>query len=76
MNDWQRSDTNEGNGYFWENEAEGVSAFEDTSEGASRFYAWIGTPDDHDDAGHSHTMPTLDEAIANLDAIISGAIEP
>ena len=34
------------------------------------------TPDDHDDAGHSHSMPTRGEAVANLYAIINGTIEP
>lgn len=76
MADWQGSDTVEGNGYFWENAEEGISAFQDTSEGRSQWYAWEGTPDDHDDAGHSHTMPTLNAAVANLKAIINGDIEP
>lgn len=70
MSDWQRSDTNEGNGYFWENVDEDISAFEDTSEGASRWYAWVGTPDDHDDAGQSGVFPTRDEAVADLIDII------
>lgn len=70
MSDWQRSDTIEGNGYFWENAAEGISAFEDTSEGTSQWYAWVGTPDDHDDAGQSGVFPTLDEAVADLFRII------
>ena len=76
MSDWTRGDTIEGNGYMWQNEAEGISAFEDTSEGYSQWYAWLGTTDDHDDAGHSHVLPTRDEAIANLYAIIAGDIEP
>lgn len=64
----QRSDTNEGNGYFWTNADETVSAFEDTSEGASRFYAWIGPIDAHDTADQTDVFPTLDEAVAALDA--------
>jgi hypothetical protein len=74
MAEWTRSDSVEGNGYFWTNGEE--SAFEDTSEGVSRFYAWNGTIDEHDDAGHSHTMPTLDEAVDNLYAIVMGDVEP
>lgn len=68
MNDWTRSDTIEGNGYFWENEAERISAFEDTSEGTSQWYAWMGTTDDHDTATQSGVFPTLDEAVAALEA--------
>lgn len=63
----KRSDTIEGNGYFWTNDDETISAFEDTSEGASRFYAWNGSTDDHDDAEQTDVYPTLDEAIAALD---------
>ena len=62
-NDWQRSDTIEGNGYFWENAAEGMSAFEDTSEDDSQWYAWMGTPDDHDTAEHSPVKSTLVQAV-------------
>lgn len=69
---WQRSDTIEGNGYFWENESEGIAAFEDTSEGASRWYAWLGTADDHDDAGHGRVCDTLDEATESVYAIVEG----
>jgi hypothetical protein len=63
-----------GNSYYWHNETDDVSAFEDTSEGL--WYAWAGTPDEHDDAGHSHALPTRDEAVENLYAIIEGTIEP
>lgn len=73
---WTRSDTIEGNGYFWYDDETETSAFEDTSTGASRWYAWIGTPDEHDDAGHSATMPTLGDAVDNLDAIIRGEVQP
>lgn len=66
MNDWQRGDTTEGNGYTWENVAEGISAFEDTSEGYSQWYAWRGTSWDHDAAEHTAVYPTRDEAIAEL----------
>jgi hypothetical protein len=66
MSEWQRSDSNEGNGYFWENSSAGISAFEDTSEGASRWYAWLGEVDDHDTAEQTGVYPTLDEAIAAL----------
>lgn len=60
---WNRSDTIEGNGYFWTNGDETVSAFEDTSEGYSQFYSWAGTIEDHDDAEHSDVFRSLDEAI-------------
>lgn len=66
MSDWTRSDTNEGNGFFWQDEAEGISAFEDTSEGASRWYAWYGTPDSHDTAEQTAVYPTRDEAVNAL----------
>lgn len=66
MSDWTRSDTIEGNGYFWENASEGISAFEDTSEGASRWYAWRGDVDAHDTAEQTDVFPTLDEAVAAL----------
>lgn len=66
MSEWQRSDTIEGNGYFWENTSEGISVFEDTSEGRSQWYAWRGTPDDHDTSEQTAVFPTLDEAIAAL----------
>lgn len=64
----KRSDTIEGNGYFWTNGDETVSAFEGASEGASRFYAWIGSVDEHDEADQTDVYPTLDEAVAALDA--------
>lgn len=73
---WQRSDTIEGNGYFWTNEAEGIAAFEDTSEGASRFYAWLGDADDHDNEGHGNVSDTLDGAADSLYAIIEGREQP
>jgi hypothetical protein len=68
MNDWQRSDTIEGNGYFWENTAEGMAAFEDTSEGegASRWYAWMGSVDDHDNAEHSPVRDSLVQAVVAI----------
>jgi hypothetical protein len=66
MSDWQRNDTIEGNGYFWENAALGISAFEDASEGYSQWYAWKGTADDGDAADQTDVHPTLDEAVAEL----------
>jgi hypothetical protein len=63
----KRSDTNEGNGYFWTNDDETISAFEDTSEGASRFYAWIGSIDDHETADQTDVFPTLADAVSALD---------
>lgn len=60
---WTRSDSIEGNGYFWTNGDETISAFEDTSEGHSQFYSWAGSIDDHDTAEQSAVFPTLDEAI-------------
>jgi hypothetical protein len=70
MSDWTRSDTIEGNGYFWTNDDETISAFEDTSDGFSEWYAWRGSVDDHDrEMGKSMTTlyPTRDEAVAALD---------
>lgn len=67
MADWTRGDTNEGNGFMWENEDRGISAFEDTSEGYSQWYAWRGTTDDHDNAEQTDVFPTRDEAVAALD---------
>jgi hypothetical protein len=67
MSEWTRSDTIEGNGYFWENSTAGISAFEDTSEGTSVWYAWRGTVDDHDTATQTAVCPTLDEAVAALE---------
>ena len=66
MNGWTRSDSIEGNGYFWTNGSETISAFEDSSEGHSQFYAWDGTTDDHDSANHSPVMATLAEAVAAI----------
>lgn len=60
----RRSDTIEGNGYFWTNDDETVSAFEDTSEGYSQFYAWSGDIDAHDTAEQTAVYTTLDEAVA------------
>jgi hypothetical protein len=66
MNEWTRSTTIEGNGYFWTNADETISAFEDTSEGASRWYAWRGGIDSHDTAEQTAVFPTRDEAVAAL----------
>ncbi len=66
MNGWMRSDTIEGNGYFWTNDDETLSAFEDTSEGYSQFYAWKGSHDRHDHAEQTAVFPTLAEAVAAL----------
>ncbi len=65
---WTRSDSIEGNGYFWTNGDETVSAFEDTSEGYSQWYAWSGSTDDHDRADHSAVFLTLDEAVNEVPA--------
>lgn len=73
---WTRSDTIEGNGYFWHDPASDTSAFEDTSERSSRWYAWIGEPDDHDDAGHGPVRTSLVEAVGGLDRIIAGLDSP
>lgn len=73
---WTRSDTTEGNGYFYHDDETDTSAFEDTSGGESRFYAWMGDQDSHDTADHSYVMPTLAAAVENLEAIIRGDIEP
>lgn len=67
MTNWNRSDTNEGNGYFWTNDDETISAFEDTSEGASQWYAWRGDIDDHDTAQQTAVFSTRDEAVAALE---------
>lgn len=67
MSNWTRSDTVEGNGYFWTNDDETVSAFEDTSEGTSRWYAWLGGIEAHDTATQTGVYPTRDEAVAALD---------
>jgi hypothetical protein len=67
MNGWTRSDTLEGNGYFWTNSDETISAFEDTSEGHSQFYAWQGNTDAHDTAEQTDIFPTLAEAVAALE---------
>lgn len=67
MSDWTRGDTADGNGYMWQNEDEGISAFEDTSEGFSQWYAWKGTSWDHDTATQTGVYPTRDEAVAALD---------
>jgi len=64
MTSWQRSETLEGNGYYWTNSDETISVFEDTSEGTSQFYAWRGTIDDHDAAEQTSVYPTLVEAVA------------
>ncbi len=66
MNGWQRSDTIKGNGAVWQNAILGISVFEDTSEGTRQWYAWMGTPDDHDNAGQTGSFPTRDEAVADL----------
>lgn len=73
---WTRSDTIEGNGHFWHDASSDTSAFEDTGEGSSRWYAWIGTPDDHDDAGHGPVRDTLADAVEGLDRIIEGLDSP
>lgn len=67
MAGWTRGETTEGNGYMWENEEEGVSAFEDTSEGYSQWYAWRGDTFAHETAEHTDVYPTRDEAVAALD---------
>lgn len=67
MSGWTRSDTISGNGYFWTNSDETASAFEDTSEGVSQFYAWAGDPDSHDTATQTAVHPTLAEAVAALE---------
>lgn len=66
MSEWQPGETAEGNGYMWENESAGISAFQDTSEGHSQWYAWFGTTEDHDTADHTDVFPTLAEAVAAL----------
>jgi hypothetical protein len=66
MNDWTRSDTIEGNGYYWYDADNDVSVFEDTSEGTSQFYAWRGQFDSHDTAQQTTVYPTFDEAVAAL----------
>lgn len=63
-----RSDSIEGNGYFWTSDDETVSAFEDTSDGVSQFYAWAGSTDAHDTAEQTDVFPTLDEAVAAVTA--------
>lgn len=67
MTTMNRSNTIEGNGYFWTSDDESISAFEDTSEGYSQFYAWKGSADDHDDAEQTAVFTTLEEALAALD---------
>lgn len=66
MYDWQRHDTINGNGYFWTNGDETISAFEDTSKGVSQWYAWLGEIDDHDTAQQTGVFSTRDEAVAAL----------
>ena len=44
------------------------SAFEDTQEAAPLYYAWWGTPEDHDNAAQSPTFADLNEALRWLDA--------
>ena len=60
---WSRSDSIEGNGYFWTNGDETISVFEDTSEGRSQFYSWAGSIDDHDTSEQSEVFLSMDEAI-------------
>jgi hypothetical protein len=85
MNDWQNGGTQGNGTYWYldlndhDEDCNGsdectctietISAFEDTSEGYSQWYAWRGTHDDHDRAQPTGLYPTRDEAVAALNEI-------